>query len=182
MCSGCLYLTDKRIDNKIYWKCDQYKTKNCRARIHTSGDEIIKRVGEHNHADDAALVDVTKVLNKIKEKARETQDETQRTVIDAFASTSQAVIGQMPQTETLKRFTRHTRTYAGHFPPNPLSIKDLNIPKEYRNRNRNEPFLIFDNHNNNRMLIFTTKNNLEVLIKSKVYYADGTFKSVHCKV
>lgn len=70
-------------------------------------------------------------------------------------------------------------------PPNPLSIEDLKeIPEKYRSTIDNDPFLLYDSYEDQsanrptkRIIIFATKDNLRQLMKSKIWFVDGTFKS-----
>jgi hypothetical protein len=47
---GHVYVKDKAVNTKIYWKCDKFALMKCHARVHTEGDRILKHIGEHNHA------------------------------------------------------------------------------------------------------------------------------------
>ncbi|XP_076045223.1 uncharacterized protein LOC143027676 isoform X3 [Oratosquilla oratoria] len=51
---GYLYIKDRSVNNKIYWKCDMSRKIKCFARVITVNDTIQKQSGNHNHAGDAA--------------------------------------------------------------------------------------------------------------------------------
>lgn len=51
----------------VIWKCKNVKT--CKTRLHVTNDEIIKEIGQHDHAASAANVDARNILNTLKEKA-----------------------------------------------------------------------------------------------------------------
>ena len=63
-----LFVKEKTSGEKTIWKCDQFYTRKCHARVHTNNESIIKRLGEHNHAGDIARVEAAKVINVTKEK------------------------------------------------------------------------------------------------------------------
>lgn len=55
-----------------FWICAKKKSDNCPVRIHTSGNVVVKRLHEHNHASDPAGNEVQKLRNQIKSRAIET--------------------------------------------------------------------------------------------------------------
>lgn len=59
--NGHMYIKDKNSEGKIIWKCDKSRLLKCHARIHSTNDEIIKRIGEHNHVADAAQTAAAKL-------------------------------------------------------------------------------------------------------------------------
>ncbi|ESN98187.1 hypothetical protein HELRODRAFT_177435 [Helobdella robusta] len=144
--SGHLFVKDAATEEKTFWKCDQYQNLVCRARLHTRHDKIVKRVGEHNHAGNAARVEVVKVVNQMKNDARETQDVPQRIITNSFISLSQAASGLMPNISILKKTIRNTRRLADRAPPNPNSLVDLVIPNDYQITHHDDQFLMFDSN------------------------------------
>ena len=177
--SGHLYVMDRRCGEKMYWKCDQNQKCKCRARAHTMNNEVIKRIGEHNHAGNSARVEVTKVVNGIKVKAISTQNNPQQIVADAFFGLSRVAAGQMPSLETLKKNIRNARREAHRPLTNPILLTDLIIPKEFLLTHKGDAFLMSDvGDGSDRMLIFGTEQNLQLLSKSICWFVDGTFKTV----
>lgn len=46
---GYMYVKEKNVNEKIYWRCTRYTTKlRCHARIHTLKHEIVRQ-SQHNH-------------------------------------------------------------------------------------------------------------------------------------
>lgn len=176
--SGHLYVNDRRCGEKLYWKCDQNQKFKCRARVHTMKNEVIKQIGEHNHAGNSARVEVTKVVNVMKEKAKTNQD-IRKIVTDAFVGLSQVAADQMPSLESLKKNIRNARREARRPLPKPNSLTGLIIPKGLQITHKGDPFLMSDTgDDSDRMLIFGTEQNLKLLSKSTCWFADGTFKTV----
>lgn len=49
---GYFYVREKRVHDKIYWRCVDYTSKKrCHARIHTLGDQIVRNT-PHCHDPD----------------------------------------------------------------------------------------------------------------------------------
>ena len=48
---------------------DKFAVMKCHARIHTEADRLVKCVGDHNHATDAASVEAAKVFRDARERA-----------------------------------------------------------------------------------------------------------------
>ena len=47
---GYVYVKDGVIVSKTYWKCKNFASCKCRARVYTEADSMVKYVGDHNHA------------------------------------------------------------------------------------------------------------------------------------
>lgn len=71
---GFLYVKDKQNNNKIYWKCKNFKKLSCNCRVTTLNGEFYKIFSEHNHAGDSAKIEATKINNKIRNNAIHTRD------------------------------------------------------------------------------------------------------------
>lgn len=174
-----LFCKEKTINNRVYWKCDQYYQRKCPARIHVENDVIVNRLKKHNHAGDDAHLQVVKVLNKTKQKAIESQELPHLIATQACVKLPTAVAGQLPPFSLIKRNIRNVRNVKTQAPPNPINLLQLKIPLEYRVTHSNEPFLLHDSEDGpNRILIFSTSTNLQLLSSAKRWFADGTFKSV----
>ncbi|CAH1108014.1 unnamed protein product [Psylliodes chrysocephalus] len=59
--NGFIFVKDEQVDSKIYWKCEYFHKYKCRAQVITDRDGIQKGPGEHNHIEDAARLEVTKL-------------------------------------------------------------------------------------------------------------------------
>ena len=175
---GHLYVKDKAADTKMYWKCEKFAIMKCHARVHTEGDRILKHVGDHNHAADAASVDAAKVVMDAKEKALTSQDSGHQIVAQATVGISTAVAAKLPQPSSWKRSLRRARQTADVALPNPQSRTELQIPREICLLDDGEDFLKFDSGaGDDRIIIFSTDRNLRLLAQSPNWHCDGTFKS-----
>jgi hypothetical protein len=75
---GHLYWFEKsssKDDSLKFWKCSHYRSSDCPARIHTRDGAVVKTLNDHTHASDPIAIDVTKVRNSIKVRAKETPAE-----------------------------------------------------------------------------------------------------------
>ena len=64
--SGHRFINDKSNETAVYWKCDKSKSFICRAHLNTDGENIIKGIGDHNHAANVAGLQVAQVVNSAK--------------------------------------------------------------------------------------------------------------------
>nr|CAD7394455.1 unnamed protein product [Timema cristinae] len=107
---------------------------------------------EHNPLGDAAYVDAEKLMANIRDRATTTLDTP--TCILAFVSSeaSQSGVAKLPSVPNMKRKIRNIRMKAN---AGPAELQD------------------------GSKLIFSTQRNLQLLGRSKHWYANGTFETVH---
>ena len=72
--NGYVYIRDKCNGENTFWKCEYARSQKCHGRIHTTGDSILKRVGEHNHSGDACRAEVLDIMHNVIERAITTQE------------------------------------------------------------------------------------------------------------
>lgn len=128
---GHLYIKDKEGEEKVFWKCERSRKDKCRGRVHTIGDDVVHRTGEHNHAADAAHVGAVRVLEETKNQAVATQDTPHLLVARAFNNATAAIVPNLPRCDSLKRTIRNVRNRVGNLPANPQSLEELQFPPEY---------------------------------------------------
>lgn len=173
---GYTFRRDKTVKDKSYWKCTDYDKFKCRGRYRTDGEDIVK-VTTHNHAPDAAKVEVKRAMAKVKAKAKTTQEATHQIVASTLRDVSTAVAGQLPPIRSIKQTVRRARRQDGVPLANPSNIDDLIIPDVYKKTLKGDDFLKYDSGSGpNRILIFTTSSNLQLMSDCPNWYADGTFK------
>ena len=82
----------------------------------------------------------------------------------AYLGVSQAVVGQVPTPQLLKRNIQNARKEAAQVLANPICSLQLSIPREYRITHSNEPFHLFGSENSSdRIVLFSTLRNLLML-------------------
>ncbi|XP_029645758.1 uncharacterized protein LOC115219713 [Octopus sinensis] len=175
---GYLFVKDKELKNKKYWKCQNYK-KYCKCRAKTDGDEVISVSGEHNHAGNPVNVEVRRFMEKIKNDSKETHDSPQYVILNAASDISNLTVPALPPLSSIKRTIRRVRQREICGLPVPNHRKDITFLDEYTKTNRGDDFLLFDSGpSEDRMLIFSTRQNLYVLDSCQNVFMDGSFKTV----
>lgn len=176
---GFLFIRDKEYKGKCYWLCNNYyRTDNCKARIHTNkiNGEIIKVIGDHNHAANANNVGVKRCMADLKEKAETTNDSTQLVIANCSATITNAVKPHLPSVPSMKRSVRRVRQGTVTIPQ---TINELCVLEQYKVTLVGKPFLLYDSEAaENRILLFSTEENLKFLSNANNWYVDGTFKTV----
>lgn len=174
-----LFIEDRSVDTKVYWKCDLSRKYKCRARVTTVDGQVSSSNNDHNHNADAAKLEATKVMQRIREDAENTRDSPQYILSQASTHIREAVAAKLPSVGNMKRTIRKVRERKQVAPANPSSREDLVLPNEFTKSEAGETFLLFDSGViPNRILIFSTRSNITLLAQSQNWYADGTFKVV----
>ena len=158
------------------WLCEQRGL--CRGILHTKGNEIVKRTNEHFHTSDNTAVSCREVKANLKRKAKHTQDSSHDIVSDSLQTVTEGATAKLPKLDSLKRTIQRQRVHHNVVTVQPTSMEQLFLPEEYKLKSKGEPFLLYDSGSETqRILIFGTQRNLEMLQSSKVWLADGTFKT-----
>ncbi|KAB0801401.1 hypothetical protein PPYR_01533 [Photinus pyralis] len=174
-----LFIKDKQVDTKIYWKCEHSKKMKCKARVITVNNFVSSSNNDHNHNADAAQLEANKVMQKIKEDAENTRDTPQFIVSQASAGLGNAVAAKLPTVNNIKRTIRNVRVRENVAPAIPRHREEIIFPEEFTITTNGELFLLHDSGPvNDRILIFSTARNINLLAMSQHWYADGTFKVV----
>lgn len=180
---GHLYYKDYSACNaqgqeSTYWKCEHFRNK-CPARVTTSGSTIVRSRGDHNHAGDAAHVEAAKTMENIRIAAKDSRDAPSYIVSAETIGLSQATSAKLPSVQSMKRTVTNVRRKENAGPAVPRSLRDIVLPVEYKQTFAGATFLAYDSGPaDDRILIFATERNLQLLGRSKHWYADGTFKTV----
>ena len=180
--NGYLFVFDKhsKRDSVIkFWRCENKN--ECKARIHTSNNEVIKEKNEHSHGASAASVEVAAIKTSVKRRAEECQDQPSAVINSCTENISQAAQGALPSADLMRQMVKRRRKQLDLAPPNPVHICELVIPDEYKyymtSNGECENFLIADSgQSDDRILIFGRQSWTVFLTDSDVWYADGTFK------
>jgi len=64
---------EKNGDDKIIWKCNDYKQFSCRGRVHTRDETVIKYIEHTNHVPDIANIKRREYMNDLKKVAKTSQ-------------------------------------------------------------------------------------------------------------
>ena len=113
---GFLFRKDKTLPTAQYWKCVQYAPYECKARVVTSNDKVVKYKNIHNHVIDTASVRAKEVLQDMKERATTTQRTTNEVIADSTVGLEASVAGALPDFNLLKRTVQRKRQIVNHAP------------------------------------------------------------------
>ena len=125
---GFIYVKDKEINGKNYWRCELFQKNNCKARVVTDGGSVSRRKFDHNHAGDAAHIEATMVMNSIREEARNTRDAPQYIVSQASIGLRQSASAKLPSVKSIKRTIQNVRVRQKTGPAVPNLRRDIIFP------------------------------------------------------
>ena len=107
---GFQYCRDKKVEQKIYWKCDD---RSCKGRIITTAGEpvsIIKETPHSAHGPNVAQVEVKKAMARMKDIAAQGQDAPARIINRELQSSLPAEFRPyLPKDATVKRAIQRER-------------------------------------------------------------------------
>ena len=102
-----MYTYEKFTANKIYWRCDN---RQCSARLHTSGDTVVRQPTEHRlHAPSAERILAAKTAEEVKKKAVECESSTRNVVHQALSQVPLAAVPAVPSTSALSQIVGRKR-------------------------------------------------------------------------
>lgn len=131
--------------------------------------------GKHLHASDARARERKHTLNSIKNAAKISRESARKIIAESTKLTTVATAATMPSVKSMTRMVGRIRQKS-KFPKNPKTLKELELPEDFKKTTKGKDFLIFDNGAvDDRMLVFGTKKNLEFLSECPSIYMDGTF-------
>jgi FLYWCH zinc finger domain len=183
---GFMFWYERDGIRKKIWRCREYQTLKCKARLHTvdsiSNPEVIKTKGSHNHEPNPVKNKVKHALSQIRTKASVITSPPSQIIADNVSNLALAVKGALPRLDSIKRTIRNIRIATlGHFIV-PQSRAEICLPEKLRMTSDLNPipFLLFDSAtihpNKERIFIFGTHKNLNFLKLSDTWLIDGTFK------
>lgn len=134
---------------------------------------------EHSHAPNSAEIEARKIVNKLKKKAKQSNDVTGNIIAMATRGISDAAAVKLCTNRGLARRVQRVRNANNPQLPTPNTREQLELPDWCRITIRNQPFFLGDSEDGkNRYLIFSTARNLEILSDCRRWFTDGTFSSV----
>jgi len=178
------YQNGQSSNTRTYWRCSNYYTTKCCARIIVDNKMILKQSSEHNHAANAAKVEANKKMENLRDQSKiSIVGSTQEILSQAVSTVSSAASFYMPLKRSMQRSIRKIRQkeiidYASI----PLVLKDLIIPEKYKYTDKGDIFVLkdtgFKNPGiSNRIILMATNENVKTLARCEEYFMDGTFKS-----
>lgn len=99
---GFLFVKDKQVSTKIYWKCNKFAS-YCKSRAITNDGKVIKVCLEHNHSDDAVNIEVLSFMKRVKQDAKGTRDSPYSMINIAFSRFSESAAQILLAVSSLER-------------------------------------------------------------------------------
>lgn len=140
----------------------------------------------HLHGPSVGKVKATRVMGELKQKAVDFPELLPSQIMRDLNVENIAieVAANLPDVNNVRQAL--LRAKAKQLPRNPTNIQELEyIPRRFSVTKSGDFFLLYDSDSdepNNlacgRIIIFATENNLRQLFRCKLWFADGTFKTV----
>ncbi|RNA18654.1 hypothetical protein BpHYR1_040038 [Brachionus plicatilis] len=152
ICGDHQYIFEKKHESRMYWRCnyESYKKgkKHCKQRLRTDLDckplKLTKTV--HNHdSDDPEDMENILVINRIKERSKQTIENPRTIINDALSNLSSSSAHLIASKENLtQQISRVRRRQNGLSKSNPKKRMEISIPVQLRKTNSDSDFVLFD--------------------------------------
>ncbi|XP_078536767.1 uncharacterized protein LOC144822773 [Lissotriton helveticus] len=172
---GYTYTQEKQYGMQVNWKCCKYYSNKCYGRA-TTKEATVLYTREHNHPPNVTEIEVRTALENIKEASTGSQKQTNVILKEAIPKIPKTATTQMPNILSLKRTIARTKKATTSTTPSPRTYQDINLTANQIITLNKQPFIVYDNENNDkRLIIFGTSMNLVKLQQSQYWMMDGTF-------
>ena len=141
---GYLYCLLREKDGLKTWRSDK---RQCKA-ITTKFEDNVFTTTEHLHEPDMNHSEQLKVLEKMKEKAANSNEQPRKIVQDTTATFTRECAVALPKNRSLAQSVQRQRGWG----KNPTALKDVAIPSELQLTLRGENFLAYDSGSDDREL------------------------------
>lgn len=139
---GHLFVKDKKIQDKTYWKCHKFSS-YCKCRAITVNEDVTISK-EHNHSADPADIEVRKFMEKVKDDAKHTRDSPHYIISTAASNLSEYGAQGLPTVNSIKRSIRKVCAKENCGLSTPSDRMDIVFSIEYMKTFKNDDFLLFD--------------------------------------
>ncbi|XP_036148172.1 uncharacterized protein LOC118647419 [Monomorium pharaonis] len=182
---GFKFVKDKNRGDVYYWICERKSRKKdngqCIARAITiliNGQHIVRKFDalKHNHAGQADKPEIEKTCNKMKQLAKNSNDQPAQIVNNVVASTSQNTKPCLPSKDALRHQIKRIRR--SDTPTESKILDEFSILNEFLLTISGKHFCKDIKDGSEKILVFTTSENLKHLQEAKYWIMDGTFKTV----
>ena len=111
---GHEFVKEKTKVEKIYWKCTQYKSYGCKARVHTSEGQVVKYDDCHNHVPLTLKIAAKKAVTEMKGIARASTEPPRKLVASAVEKVQPAILGALPTEHAMAQAMQRARKKANY--------------------------------------------------------------------
>lgn len=175
---GFHYTIERRTNDKIYWKCQNYRKFKCKGRVHTDIGITNVQVqnADHNHFGDAIKTEVLIFQDKIRSRSAMTNETTQNIIDNCLHNVTDEMVARLPNFRHIRRNIQRQRQQ-NDLPALPIDRNFNSIPTSLTVTDKNELFLRFDSGpGDHRLLLFASTYQLNILESTDEILIDGTFK------
>lgn len=165
----------ENLKGQVIWRCVKSQTMKCKATMRTQGDRVKEMLYEHSHSGNVATALARKAVGEMRDKMTETIATPTSSQGEVMPSLDGHVLMALPKKASLSRILRRHRhkenTAAnGGLPLEPTDLT-FTMPEVFRT------FVLFDSLDaDDRLIIFGDRDILNIMERSDVWIADGTFK------
>ena len=173
-----LYYKQKNVKIGIRWVCVHKGL--CDGSVTTDdGINFVLKFGDHHHKGNTDLINAERAKCIMKNAAKQNYDIPSRIFSLNVIPLSNESRQLIPKEDSMKRTLRRVRS---NIYPKIAKIDDIILEGTQWSTTGGElnpePFLFYDNkNNNNRIIIFSSKTCREILSETKIIYMDGTFST-----
>lgn len=173
-----LYYKQKNVKIGIRWVCVHKGL--CNGSLTTDdGINVVLKFSDHNHEGNTDLIRAERAKCIMKNTAKQNYDIPSRIFALNVIPLSKKSKQLIPKEDSMKRTLRRVRS---NIYPKIVKIDDIILEGTQWSTTGGElnpePFLFYDNkNNNNRIIIFSSKTCREMLSETKIIYMDGTFST-----
>ena len=65
----------------LFWRCS--RRPGCKARLHTTNDEIVQGINEHTHVEDGCNVQRARIVERVREEASTSRENPEMLISNA---------------------------------------------------------------------------------------------------
>ena len=170
--------------NSVYWRCSEYRTRQCSGITKTHGFEhpIPLIPGQHSHPSNIGKVEFLKAEAELVKAAVDNPTLPPRVLLGEMSNRMAGIDSRLPKSgQAFLKSVQRARVKSGGIPKAPSNYEEAVtlIPDSFRLTKSHERFLRFagqvEDMEEPTMMLFMSPLGKELLRKADIWFADGTF-------
>ena len=176
---GYVYYSERSSGDKTSWCCNRNRHGQCKTRLQTINDRVLRITGAHNHEPNASATELMDARTRMKEEAISSTRSTQDIIAGSISSLSVQAIASLPHLINLNKTIPCIRQKAQISIGLPPPLISLLFPLQLTRTLEDKTFLEYDSRpKNKRVVIFSTEKQWKIMKRSSTLFVDGTFSVV----
>lgn len=170
----------QNVEGTIFWRCSKERSKRCRGNLKSKNGEVLSTSEHQCGAPDEAQLEVKKVLQTAKKRAREEETAISKIYTQELGELHNKgydFIAEMPAQHSAKRVLYQQRCKSQGHQVEPEKRDDVVLDEDILKMNDGSSFLLADDNSDERILIFSGPLGKDGLASCEDFFMDGTFKS-----